>query len=408
MAINFGSAFGAGLTGVAGLFGLARLFGGGVPTARLQQLANGQGPNPVETMLRNNSRLASNQMLGQAGLDRSGNPSLALRNAQMAGSQVIGQAQAQAAQSRLQQQLAAEQMLQQINTANSQRDDKISGGLINGSAGGMGMLLSDERQKHNLSPVQGAMSAQEMLNQLQPTQFQYNGSNQPQTGITAQQLAATPAGQQALVQTPQGLAINPTTSMGPIFASLAQLNERLNAIDPTSVPAYQEAMGYPNRPVIEGPVTTIMGAHSSPLGNATRVDPGSYRTPGSPAHTALLAGSNPGMHWIDPKMQVSEFVEPQDRRAVDAEAYTRLLGGIDQQAPARAAAMSQKGVEDMRFVEIPEDMRFYPVRPAPAPRQATPGPVQRMRFPPMHFPGPRTQADERKYTEFMSNLRRGR
>lgn len=92
--------------------------------------------------------------------------------------------------------------------------------------------LSDRRAKTDIKPERSGFVA--MLRTLEPAKWEYkdpaNGAGK-QFGVMAQDLEKTPVGQQLVVQTPKGKAIDAGKSIGPILASLKLLTDRLDKID---------------------------------------------------------------------------------------------------------------------------------------------------------------------------------
>lgn len=94
-------------------------------------------------------------------------------------------------------------------------------------------LLSDEHAKEQARQEGAQQAVQAFLGSLQPQTFSYRAdpTGQQQTGVMAQDVASTPVGAQMVQQTPQGLALDPTSALGPTLAALANLDERLRATE---------------------------------------------------------------------------------------------------------------------------------------------------------------------------------
>lgn len=142
------------------------------------------------------------------------------------------------------------------NQGNQGMAGNLLGGILGGGSAVGAALASDERQKKDL--VQSNV-IQPFLDALAAKDFQYKDPSipgaapGPQTGVLAQDLAATPLGAQTVRQTPTGMKIDVEQGLGAALAGLAQVNDRLNAIDggAQTDPSGLPLQGQPGRPVTD-------------------------------------------------------------------------------------------------------------------------------------------------------------
>lgn len=116
------------------------------------------------------------------------------------------------------------------------------------SYGGTGNpYVSDPKLKKDITPADGS----DWLAEVQPVAYRYRdpelqasggrlsgevaqdwaGGNRKLIGVLTSDLEKSPAGQQMVIDTPRGKAIDPTSAQGPILAALADINRRLAAIE---------------------------------------------------------------------------------------------------------------------------------------------------------------------------------
>lgn len=162
------------------------------------------------------------------------------------------------------------------------------------------MVYRDEATGHTTQPdpmtymdVEDARKGggvESYLNSVKPVAFDYkapqDGPGGRQYGVMAQDLASTPVGAQAVVETPRGLAIDPARAIGPVMAAQGQLNERIRRLEggqpligaddqarmlaEASISAGQASAPYASRPrqVPRGPVNmepmTVRGTPPPP------------------------------------------------------------------------------------------------------------------------------------------------
>lgn len=104
-------------------------------------------------------------------------------------------------------------------------------GELVGTIGGLVALLSDERTKRNIVP--GNLAASQAVGSLDPYTFQYEAgldpTGQQRTGVMAQDLEAVAP--QAVVDTPQGKAINTAEATGLNLAATADQEKRLRGLE---------------------------------------------------------------------------------------------------------------------------------------------------------------------------------
>lgn len=110
-------------------------------------------------------------------------------------------------------------------------EGKTLGGLVNGGASAA-MMLSDERLKTNVSPA----DPEKFMDSIKGYEYDYKDpANGPgkQMGVMAQDVEKTAP--QLVEETGEGKAIDYNKAGGPIFAALANLNERLKKYEGAGV-----------------------------------------------------------------------------------------------------------------------------------------------------------------------------
>jgi hypothetical protein len=144
-------------------------------------------------------------------------------------------------------QFAAQQAMQQlqvqqnvglagVNQQASAQSNSMLGSVL-GAAGPIltAVGLSDERQKKDVSS--GNATIYDFLDKLHAKDFQYRNpavpgaAPGPQTGVMAQDVASSPVGSQMVVQTPNGLALDPARGIGPLLAATADLHQRVKSLE---------------------------------------------------------------------------------------------------------------------------------------------------------------------------------
>ena len=121
----------------------------------------------------------------------------------------------------------------QVNTNNSSnkgRDSQASADASNQTTGTMmsmfGAMMSDERCKEQIEDF----NASDFLDSLTPHKYQYkdkqHGEGQ-KAGVMAQDLEKSDVGAGMVMDTPDGKMIDGSQALGPILASLADLNRRV-------------------------------------------------------------------------------------------------------------------------------------------------------------------------------------
>ena len=138
------------------------------------------------------------------------------------------------------------------DVANQQADQAIFSGIV-GAGGGLAQAyMSDERQKKNITPADKVI--EEFLSELNASSYDYKDPSMPgaapgrQVGVMAQEMAASPMGREAVVNTPNGMGIDVRKGLGAALAGLAHVNKKVEEIQPyasTDMSPYAAAK-YPN------------------------------------------------------------------------------------------------------------------------------------------------------------------
>jgi len=241
----------------------------------LSSQAAGAGPNPAMAQYQQNINQAGAQAAGLISSQKGISPALAARMAAMQQSGAMQGAAASGAELQAKQQLAAQQQLQQQQAAmqqgaesqgtqalsgqnifqnaqsaqnntvtqgslgaqqinagvqgqNAQATNQTSQGLLQGAASAAA-LMSDKRLKEDVQDF----DSRSFLDALKAHKFKYKdqgkfGAGQ-QVGVMAQDVEKEVP--QMVMDTPQGKMIDLAKSGGPILASLADINERLEAME---------------------------------------------------------------------------------------------------------------------------------------------------------------------------------
>jgi hypothetical protein len=92
--------------------------------------------------------------------------------------------------------------------------------------------MSDERVKHDVADADGDIDT--FMASVKPKAWTYNDPKHGegrQYGVMAQALEKTAAGKQAIIETPEGKAVNFGKLGGPLTAAVARLHERLAKVE---------------------------------------------------------------------------------------------------------------------------------------------------------------------------------
>jgi hypothetical protein len=256
---------------------------------QLQNVASGQGPNPAQTALANATGQNVQQQAALMGSQRGtgANAGMLARQAASQGANTQQQAAGQAANMQANQSLGAlnqmggiagQQVNQQagalqnynqfaqnnqaaqmnaqnafnqnnvsmqsnMNNANANiaaGNQKAQGDLLGGVMSGVGnavsaVAMSDERAKKNVS--NGGAQVQQFLDNTGAHQYEYKDPSQPGaspgTHISpmAQELEKSQLGRPLVQNTPNGKMVDYAKAAPVMMAALAQINERLNAME---------------------------------------------------------------------------------------------------------------------------------------------------------------------------------
>lgn len=212
-----------------------------------------KGKNLVtDAQLAQSSDMMQNQLASQAASQRgSMNPAIAAREAMLMGQQ--GQLQMnQAAQAqRLQEQQSANQAL--LQNAQAQRGMALQGsvaqananaqaqqaqaqklGAIGQTVGGFAMM-SDKNAKKDISENSDKASnmVEDFLKALKSYSYEYKDGKGPkgeQTSVMAQDLEKSDLGKKMVKDTPEGKMVDYSQGMATLFASIAELNKKIDKI----------------------------------------------------------------------------------------------------------------------------------------------------------------------------------
>lgn len=109
---------------------------------------------------------------------------------------------------------------------------KGGGGLFGGILGGLAGVMSDVRAKKNIA--YGGADALGAVDKLKAYTYDYKDPRMGQgrqIGVMAQDLERSPAGARAVIETPQGKAINGPAALGLSLASIAALKDKVDALE---------------------------------------------------------------------------------------------------------------------------------------------------------------------------------
>lgn len=131
-------------------------------------------------------------------------------------------------------QMDANQLQAQMAAYNqSQQNKGIAGGLLNaGGQLGAAAIMSDERLKTDISDAGSEID--EMLDRLYAKRYSYKDEKYgkgSRAGIMAQDLAASKAGRDVVVETPDGLGVDRDKALSATLAATARLNSRLREVE---------------------------------------------------------------------------------------------------------------------------------------------------------------------------------
>lgn len=289
---------------------------------QLNDQAQGRGPNPAQAQLaQNTSQNVANQaslMAGQRGAGA--NPAMFARLAAQQGSNIQQNSVGQAATLGAQQQLAAQQQLQQLaatqlgqqqgavtgynqaaqseqqnllnaqsatnmasagvaaninntNSATQIQNSKAQQGIFGGLLGGAGGILSDENVKTNVKPADDKI--QSFLDNVSAHEYSYKDSVKGHPGAApgrhvgpmAQELEQSELGRQMVTQGPDGKGVDFQRGLGTIVASLAALNERLDAMEGKKKPQHMAQGGEVRNYAVGGNIAPM-----APLAPAAQVN----------------------------------------------------------------------------------------------------------------------------------------
>lgn len=140
------------------------------------------------------------------------------------------------------QNLAAQGLQGQQNATAFSQGMQVAGGVLSGGASMIGQAalqpLSDERLKTGIQS-EGNM-ADDFLSTLHPESYHYaSPENEPRPdpnggrylGVIAQDMEKSPAGKQAVTETPKGKAIAGGAGLSAALAGLGRLNERVKELE---------------------------------------------------------------------------------------------------------------------------------------------------------------------------------
>lgn len=236
---------------------------------KLQDQAAGKTPSLAEAQLKAAQDRNLSQVMAAAAAQRGRNPAAAQRqilNAQGAAGRDLAQ---QSAQARLQEQLAAQNLLanqslgqqsadlQQVMSpaglaaqgetarfgadvarqqAIQQQQSQILGSILqSGATIGAAGMKSDEQAKKSISSAK--KEAQSFLDALSARQYEYKDASEPGTapgtryGIMAQDLEKSKMGKSLVRDTEHGKMVDTVQGFGAVLAAQAELNKRLKKLE---------------------------------------------------------------------------------------------------------------------------------------------------------------------------------
>jgi hypothetical protein len=113
------------------------------------------------------------------------------------------------------------------------KEEEFTGGLINSAIQSGSYLMSDEREKTDVSDAGNDLDA--LMAKIDPTKFRYRNPEKDgaapgeQVGVMAQDLEKHPIGRSMVVDTDEGKKIDPMRALSVIMAELANLNEKVGS-----------------------------------------------------------------------------------------------------------------------------------------------------------------------------------
>ncbi len=236
---------------------------------RFRDIAAGKTPSVSEMQFQKAMQYLSKQQLGAAASARGmSNAGLAQREAMQAGKEAGIDLGAQSAIAKeLEQRAASEQLLRQAaaqrgvalgaaqsnleaGLAASRMRSEFIGNLAGSGAkvaaaqaqgGGGATAASDVSLKENMNQTEksGSEMVEEFLDALKSYTYNYkdkenNGQKNPEgkvTSVTAQDLEKSKLGKQMVTDGPEGKMVNYGQGMAPLFAAIAELNQRTKKLE---------------------------------------------------------------------------------------------------------------------------------------------------------------------------------
>jgi hypothetical protein len=230
---------------------------------RFRDIASGKSPSVSEMQFQKAMQDLSKQQLGAAASARGmSNAGLAQREAMQAGKEAGIELGAQSVIAKEQEQrTASEQLMRQAAAqrgvalgaaqanlqagleASKMRSEFISnlaGSAAQASSGGQSPN-SDVSLKENMNQTEksGSEMVEEFLNALKSYTYNYkdkenNGQKNPEgkvTSVMAQDLEKSKLGKQMVTEGPEGKMVNYGQGMAPLFAAIAELNQRTKKLE---------------------------------------------------------------------------------------------------------------------------------------------------------------------------------
>jgi hypothetical protein len=216
----------------------------------LRAQASGNAPSIAEMQLQQAQDDVMRQQMSAANSMRgASNPMLLQREALQLGSQAGVELGQSAAIAKLAEQRNAQQAI--LNQASSQRGGAIQAAGANlaaqsqnqankanflGNIGASAMAMSDEEQKEDIKPSKDDASKmiEEFMEAMKSYTYEYKkGKGNPKgehTSVMAQDLEKSDLGKQMVKDTPKGKMVDYAQGMAPLFAAIAELNEKVNKL----------------------------------------------------------------------------------------------------------------------------------------------------------------------------------
>lgn len=232
---------------------------------RFREIASGKAPSVSEMQFQKAMQDLSKQQLGAAASARGmSNVGLAQREAMQAGKEAGIDLGAQSAIAKEQEMRAAsEQLLRQaaaqrgvaLGAAQANLEAGLAGSRMRSefisnlassgakamSGGGAGGPNSDVSLKENMNQTEksGSEMVEEFLNALKSYTYNYkdkenNGQKNPEgkvTSVMAQDLEKSKLGKQMVIDGPDGKMVDYGQGMAPLFAAIAELNQRTKKLE---------------------------------------------------------------------------------------------------------------------------------------------------------------------------------